>query len=86
MASPLRFENVNIVFDDGVQALNDVSFCVAEGETRIILGAAASGKTVLLKTAMGLVRVTSGKIFLFDEDVTCKPEHDLFSIRTKRAV
>ncbi len=36
-----------------------MSFNVREGETRIILGAAGSGKTVLLKTAMGLIRPTS---------------------------
>jgi phospholipid/cholesterol/gamma-HCH transport system ATP-binding protein len=83
MASPLRFENVSIVFDDGVAALTDVSFDVKEGETRIILGAAASGKTVLLKTAMGLVPVTSGKVFLFDQDVTRMPEHEMFAIRCK---
>jgi phospholipid/cholesterol/gamma-HCH transport system ATP-binding protein len=54
-----------------------------EGETRILLGAAGSGKTVLLKTAMGLVRAASGKVFLFDDDVTKKPEVELFDIRSK---
>jgi phospholipid/cholesterol/gamma-HCH transport system ATP-binding protein len=83
MPHPLRFENVTVTFDDGVTALNDVSFDVQEGETRIILGAAASGKTVLLKTAMGLVRPTSGKVFLFDDDVTRMPETQMFAIRSK---
>jgi phospholipid/cholesterol/gamma-HCH transport system ATP-binding protein len=83
MPHPLRFEHVTVTFDDGVTALNDVSFDVQEGETRIILGAAASGKTVLLKTAMGLVHPTSGKVFLFDEDVTNMPESAMFPIRSK---
>jgi phospholipid/cholesterol/gamma-HCH transport system ATP-binding protein len=84
-ASPsiLRFENVSVVFGDGTQALDDVSFNVREGETRIILGAAGSGKTVLLKTAMGLNRAATGKVFLFDEDVTTMPEVKLFDIRSK---
>jgi phospholipid/cholesterol/gamma-HCH transport system ATP-binding protein len=79
----LRFENVGVLFSDGVKALADISFDVREGETRILLGAAGSGKTVLLKTAMGLVRATSGKVFLFGEDVTSLPEPKLFDVRSK---
>jgi phospholipid/cholesterol/gamma-HCH transport system ATP-binding protein len=78
----LRFRNVNVSFGD-VVALREVSFEVKKGETRIILGAAGSGKTVLLKTAMGLNPVTSGDVFLFDEDITGKPEKELFVIRRK---
>ena len=61
----------SVSFDD-VPALEDLSFEVAAGETRIILGAAGSGKTVLLKTALGLV---SGRI-----PVPC-----IYSGRTLRA-
>lgn len=81
--SLLRFENVSVVFDDETRALDKVSFDVKQGETRILLGAAGSGKTVLLKTAMGLNRATEGKVFLFSEDVTDKPEHELFGLRAK---
>jgi phospholipid/cholesterol/gamma-HCH transport system ATP-binding protein len=81
--SILRFENIGVVFDDGVRALDGLSFTVREGETRIILGAAGSGKTVLLKTAMGLIRPASGRVFLFDEDVTEMPESKLFDVRSK---
>jgi phospholipid/cholesterol/gamma-HCH transport system ATP-binding protein len=81
--SLLRFEKVGVVFDDGVRALDDLSFDVREGETRIILGSAGAGKTVLLKTAMGLIRASTGRVYLFDEDVTKKPEVELFGIRSK---
>lgn len=81
--SLLRFENVSVVFSDGTQALDEMSFDVREGETRILMGAAGSGKTVLLKTAMGLIRATSGKVFLFGEDVTSLPETKLFDVRSK---
>ena len=83
MPCPLRFENVSVVFDDGVCALDNLSFTVQEGETRMILGAAGSGKTVLLKTAMGLNRATAGKVFLFDDDVTQRPENEMFGLRAK---
>jgi phospholipid/cholesterol/gamma-HCH transport system ATP-binding protein len=82
-ASILRFEKVAVVFDDGVRALDEMSFDVREGETRIILGAAGSGKTVLLKTAMGLIRTSSGRMFLFDEDVTKMPEVKFFDVRSR---
>lgn len=81
--SLLRFENVSVVFSDGTRAIEEMSFEVREGETRIILGAAGSGKTVLLKTAMGLVPPTSGRVFLFDEDVTHMPEVKMFDVRSK---
>jgi phospholipid/cholesterol/gamma-HCH transport system ATP-binding protein len=82
-AGILRFDKVGVVFDDGVRALDDVSFEVREGETRIVLGAAGSGKTVMLKAAMGLIRAATGRIFLFDEDVTEMPETQLFDVRSK---
>lgn len=81
--SLLRFENVSVVFDDGARALDDMSFDVHQGETRILLGSAGSGKTVLLKTAMALIRPTSGKIFLFGQDVTRMREADLFDVRSR---
>jgi phospholipid/cholesterol/gamma-HCH transport system ATP-binding protein len=83
MDSVIRFDSVSVVFDDGVRALDKLSFEVQAGQTRIILGAAGSGKTVLLKTAMGLNCATEGKVLLFGEDVTHRPEHDLFGIRAK---
>jgi phospholipid/cholesterol/gamma-HCH transport system ATP-binding protein len=81
----LRFENVSVLFDD-VQALRDVSFAVRKGESRIIFGAAGSGKSVMLKTALGLVRADSGKVFLFGEDVTHAPERRFFDFRSRVGV
>lgn len=82
-SSLVRFENVGVVFPDGTRALDEVSFEMRQGETRILLGAAGSGKTVLLKTAMGLNQVTSGRVFLFGEDITGKPEHAMFDVRSR---
>jgi phospholipid/cholesterol/gamma-HCH transport system ATP-binding protein len=81
--SLLRFENVGVVFGDGTRALDDVSFEMHEGETRILLGAAGSGKTILLKAALGLVPTTSGKVSLFGEDITGKKEAQLYDVRSK---
>ena len=78
----LRFEHVNVSFD-GVEALRDISFEAGEGESRVILGAAGSGKTVLLKTALGLVKPDSGRIFVFGREISCLSEHELFAIRSR---
>ncbi len=78
----LRFEHVTVAFDDE-PALADLSFAAARGETRVIFGAAGSGKTVLLKTSLGLLRPRRGRVWVFGEDISTRPEHELFEIRGK---
>lgn len=78
----LRFEDVTVRFDD-TEALSHVSFQAFQGEARLILGAAGSGKTVLLKTAMGLIRPDGGRVFAFGKDLTRLKESKLFEIRSK---
>jgi phospholipid/cholesterol/gamma-HCH transport system ATP-binding protein len=80
--SILRFEHVTVRFDDET-ALNDVSFDVRRGQTCIILGAAGSGKSVMLKAATGLVPVASGDIYLFDQQTTNLPEQEMYSVRSR---
>ncbi len=78
----LRFENVTVDFDE-TRALNNVSFEAVESESRVILGAAGSGKTILLKTAMGLIKPGSGKVYAFGRDLTTMRERELFEIRSR---
>ncbi|NDJ11600.1 MAG: ATP-binding cassette domain-containing protein [Acidobacteriia bacterium] len=82
-ANLLEFDKVSVEFEAGVLVLDQISFAVPEGQTRIILGAAGSGKTVLLKTAMGLNRTCAGRVSLLGEDITDKPENQLFDIRAR---
>jgi len=78
----LRFDHVSVSFDDE-PALVDVSFQAVEGESRVIMGATGSGKTVLLKAALGLQRPDSGAVYVFGKDVSRMPERELFEIRSK---
>ena len=78
----LRFDHVSVSFDE-VPALVDVSFQAFEGESRIILGAAGSGKTVLLKTSLGLQRPDSGAVYVFGQDISGLTERQLFEVRSK---
>src|SRR5580700_5601371 len=78
----LRFDHVNVSFE-GTEVLRDLTFEAREGESRVILGAAGSGKTVLLKTSLGLVRPDSGKVFVFGRDISNLREPELFEIRSR---
>ena len=83
--SVLRFEDVCLAFDETI-ALDHVSFEQAAGETRVLLGAAGSGKTALLKTAIGLLQPDSGRVWLLGEEITGRSERDLFRIRSRVGV
>jgi phospholipid/cholesterol/gamma-HCH transport system ATP-binding protein len=74
------FENVSIGFE-GKMVLEDISFTVKAGETRILLGPAGVGKSVLLKLTNGLFKPDSGRIIVFGQDVSAMREEDLFKLR-----
>jgi phospholipid/cholesterol/gamma-HCH transport system ATP-binding protein len=78
----LTFSNVSIAFS-GPPVLENISFQVRAGETRILLGPAGVGKSVLLKLANGLLRPDQGDIFLLGEEISRMREQDLFPLRTR---
>ncbi len=76
------FKDVSIRFDVK-PVLQDLSFTVAPAETRVILGPAGCGKSVLLKLANGLLCPDSGSICIFGQEITSMPEVDLFKLRSR---
>ena len=76
----VAFRGVSIAFANPV--LNNVSFAVAPGETRILLGPAGVGKSVLLKLTNGLLQPDEGSIRLFGEEISNMSEEKLFPLRT----
>ena len=74
------FKDVSIKFDVK-PVLANITFTVQPGETRIILGPAGGGKSVLMKLVDGLIRPDSGSIYVFGEDITHMRETDLFKLR-----
>lgn len=78
----LMFDHVSIGFA-GPPVLEDVSFRVATGETRILLGPAGVGKSVLLKLANGLLCADEGNVVLFGENISSMREEMLFPLRTR---
>jgi phospholipid/cholesterol/gamma-HCH transport system ATP-binding protein len=81
----LRFDGVTVQFDQKL-ALNRVSFAIYPGETIVLMGVAGSGKTVLLKTAIGLIQPDEGHIYLFGEDITNLAEEKLYPLRRQVGV
>jgi phospholipid/cholesterol/gamma-HCH transport system ATP-binding protein len=76
------FDSVSITFDVK-PVLENISFTVAPGETRIILGPAGCGKSVLMKLANGLLRPDTGSIKIFGRDITQMRETDLYPFRAR---
>lgn len=81
----LEFRNVSLRFDD-VWALRNISLTLNPGETHVILGAAGSGKTALLKAVIGLVSVDQGEIKLFGDEITRLDEHAMYPLRSRTGV
>jgi phospholipid/cholesterol/gamma-HCH transport system ATP-binding protein len=76
------FDNVSIAFEDK-PVLDGISFCLTKGETKAIFGVAGSGKSTILKLALGLLKPDEGHIYVLGEDVTQMSEDALFDLRRK---
>jgi phospholipid/cholesterol/gamma-HCH transport system ATP-binding protein len=63
--------------------LDGVSFRLLKGETKIIIGASGSGKSTILKLAMGLEKPDEGQIFVGGRDITKLSEQQLADVRQK---
>ncbi len=65
----IRIENIYKSFEQKV-VLKNITKEFSQGKTNLIIGRSGSGKTVLLKSIVGLHEVDSGKIFYDDRDFT----------------
>jgi phospholipid/cholesterol/gamma-HCH transport system ATP-binding protein len=74
------FEDVHLSFEDK-QVLRGVSFRLPFGETKALFGVAGSGKSTILKLALGLFPPDSGRITVLGNEVTQLPEQELFPMR-----
>jgi multiple sugar transport system ATP-binding protein len=65
MAS-IGIEQVTKVYDDGFEAVKDVSIDVADGEFMVLVGPSGCGKTTLLRMVAGLEQATDGTVSIGD--------------------
>ncbi|MGP0019635.1 MAG: ABC transporter ATP-binding protein [Candidatus Sulfotelmatobacter sp.] len=78
--SAIVFEDVHLAFGDN-EVLRGVSFQLPFGETKALFGVAGSGKSTILKLALGLLPPDSGRITVLGKEVTEMHERDLFPLR-----
>lgn len=74
MSEILSFTNVTAGYGP-VTVLNDLSMELRAGEILAVLGANGSGKSTVLKTAMGLTQVSEGSVKLVGKQITSMPAH-----------
>jgi branched-chain amino acid transport system ATP-binding protein len=79
----LVLEGVSRAFG-ALRAIDDVSFAVAAGERRAILGANGAGKTTLFNVITGDFPATSGRVRFFGEDVTMTPPYERIRMGLRR--
>ena len=79
----LRVDGVTKTYG-GVMALNRVSFHVNQGEILGIIGPNGSGKTTVVNCITGFVKVSSGKVYFRDRDITGRPAHKIAALGITR--
>ncbi len=79
-AVAIELRNVSLSFDEK-RVLSDVSFQLGRGETLVLLGVTGTGKSVLLKLILGLLKPDSGQILVEGQDIVPLAESQLHSFR-----
>jgi len=72
----LEMRDIVKIYPDGTQALKGVTIKVYEGEILGLLGENGAGKTTLMKILFGMLKPTSGKIFLRGQETHFKSPAD----------
>src|SRR4030095_1449381 len=80
--SAIEFHEGTMAYDDRV-ILDDVSFIVNPGETKVVLGGSGTGKSTILKLVLGLIKPQEGQILIDGEDVVGMSEAELSAVRRK---
>ncbi|MGA1368202.1 MAG: ABC transporter ATP-binding protein [Blastocatellia bacterium] len=78
----IEFQEVSLAFGDRV-ILDRVSFTVRQGEAKVVMGGSGTGKSTLLRLALGLLKPDAGRILIDGEDVTHYSEEKMMSVRRK---
>jgi len=81
----IRLRNICIEMEDR-KILDDVSFEVPNGHTKVVLGPSGAGKSSLLKIILGLWRPDSGSVFVDNLDITHLSERQQMPVRRRMSM
>jgi phospholipid/cholesterol/gamma-HCH transport system ATP-binding protein len=76
----IEFRNLSLSFDD-IQALRNVSLSLDQGNMICITGDSGSGKSVVLRLAIGFLQPDEGEILINGKNITAMEERDLLAMR-----
>jgi phospholipid/cholesterol/gamma-HCH transport system ATP-binding protein len=76
----IAFDGVHLGFDEG-DVLRGLSFRVASGETKVLVGETGTGKTLALKLAAGLLQPSQGSVTVLGHEVSSMTEAELLVFR-----
>lgn len=78
--SVLEVEDLVVAYGDGPPIVQGASVRVESGRTAVLLGPNGTGKSTLAKSIIGLLRTTSGRVYLDRRDVTGLEPYELVRI------
>jgi phospholipid/cholesterol/gamma-HCH transport system ATP-binding protein len=76
----ISLRDIRVGFEDR-EVLQGISFDVAHGETKVLLGETGTGKTLIMKLAAGLIQPDSGHVLVMGQDLSEMPERELLNFR-----
>lgn len=76
----IEFDTVSLCLNDRT-ILKDISFKINRGENVLLVGSSGAGKSTILRLILGLLKPTSGRILVMDNNVSLMSEHELNKIR-----
>jgi phospholipid/cholesterol/gamma-HCH transport system ATP-binding protein len=81
----IEFRGVTITFDEN-PLLQDISFMVPRGRMQILIGPSNSGKSTLIRLAIGLLKPDAGQIFINGQEITSLTEEEMMEVRLQTGV
>ncbi len=81
----IRLEHVTVTADER-KILDDVSFLVKNGETKVMLGPSGAGKSSLLKIILGLWRPDAGVVYIDNDEITRLSEREQMPVRRRMSM
>lgn len=86
-SSAIEILNLKKSFDGGHSyVLNGINLDIPKGKITVIIGFSGTGKSVLLKHILGLLKPTSGQILVLGQDLSAMTDKELIQFRTKLGV